>query len=146
MAKGKILAVDYGQSSIGLALSDEGQLMAFGRGTLALKKGLKDVFAQISRLCADEKVVELVVGLPLDGEGKDTVQTLLVRKFARKLEDFLHGFPEMSSLRIAFQDESFSSFEADQFLAKMGVKPKNRKHNEDELAAIFILQRFLLNL
>ncbi len=134
---GKILAIDYGASTVGLAVSDHGQQMVFGRGVMDFKKGQEQLLVQIGQLCDAEKAVAVVVGLPLGEEGQETEQTKRIRTFAERLEPKLGGVP------VFFQDESFSSFEAGNFLADMNIKGSNRKQYEDELAAILILKRYL---
>ena len=133
---GKILALDYGHT-IGLAVSDDAQQMAFGRGAIDREKGFPFVCRYIRDLCLKESIQQIVIGLPFDIEGKDTEQTLRFRHFAEKLE------VELKPLPIFFQDEAFTTFEANEFLAHVGVQVRDRKKNEDEMAAIFILQRYL---
>lgn len=139
LGKGKILAIDYGKGSFGLAVCDEGRQMVFGRGVMKNKKGLSFLLEQLNTFCVQEGVVEIVVGLPLGIEGQDTEQTKRIRHFAEKLKDKVN-------LPVSFQDESFTSFEAGQMLKELGVHPQNRKQDEDELAAVLILQRYLSQL
>jgi len=137
LQNGKILAIDYGSSTIGLAVSDEKQQMAFGRGVIKRKIGFEKVAGFIRELCHKEGVVKIVIGLPMSEEGNETVQTSHIRKFAHKLGSNIRDIP------ILFFDESFTSFEADRFLASLKVKASKRKQFEDELAAVFILEHFL---
>ena len=134
---GKILAIDYGTKRLGLAVCDSGRTMAFGRGILDRSKGMKTVGQFLQKLCVDEGIKEVVFGLPLGNENEETEQTERVRNFAKKLGLYL---PDM---RMSFFDESFTSYQADQFLAQMELKPHERRQSEDELAAIFILNRYL---
>ena len=136
MNKGKILALDYGRT-IGLAVSDIDRQMAFGRGTLDRGRGLAFVCDSLKDLCMKEAITEIVIGLPLNMEGDETEQTKRFRGFAAKLELVVHPIP------IFFQDEAFTTFEANQFQTEMGVQSRDLKKNEDELAAIFILKRYL---
>jgi putative Holliday junction resolvase len=133
---GKVLALDYGKRFLGVAVSDEGKLMAFGRGFLDRKKGLSFILKQLMSLCQQEGVEKIVMGLPFDPHGEDTEQTRQIRIFSRKVSDFLN-------IPIVFQDESFSSFQAGRILAEHHVKGKDHKKNEDELAAILILEKYL---
>lgn len=137
----KILALDYGAAKIGVAISDEGQSMVFGRGFLERKDGIFNCFEKILQLCKTEKIAIIVAGLPLNEEGHDTVQSKKIRNFVRKLEHFLKK--HSISAQIFFEDESFSSFEASEHLAGLGFKVKKSKKYEDELAAILILQKYL---
>ena len=140
MQKGKILAIDYGQKSIGLAVSDQDRMMAFGRGVL--KNSDKEVvLAKLADLIVHENVNELIVGLPMGQSGEETSQTTVIRTFAAQLENHLKT--KGINLPIGFLDESFSSFEANNRLAEIGVKSPDRKKTEDEMAAIILIHRFI---
>lgn len=135
----KLLGIDYGASSIGLAITDSTRQFVFGRETISLKKGLKPVLEKLKELCVEEKIQSVVIGLPLDEEGNETPQTEKIHTFAQKIQATMPG------LEVYFQDESFTSFEADQALAAAGISAKNNKIHQDELAAILILKRYLKN-
>lgn len=132
LAQGKILAIDYGTKKIGLAVSDDARLLAFGRGILDRSRGFPLLVDKLKDLCAKENVSEILFGLPLDEEGKEGPAAKRVRNFARKLGLY---FPDMN---MSFTDESFSSFEAKNLLRATG-----RNAHDDEVAAIIILQRYL---
>lgn len=133
----KLLGLDYGTSSIGVAITDETRHFVFGRETLSLKKGLKPTLEKLKNLCLEEKIQTIVIGLPLDEDGNETAQTEKIRRFAEKLK------ATIPRLELSFQDESFTSFEADQLLAQAGISAKKNKAHQDELAAILILKRYL---
>ncbi len=140
MMKGKVLAIDYGQKSIGLAVSDADRMMAFGRGVLRNidRDGtLKSVLLMID----SEDISEVVIGLPLGKNGEETVQTKIIRDFADELSVQMRE--SKIEIPVTFLDESFSSFEANIILMKLGVKSEDRKKTEDEMAAIVLIHRFI---
>ena len=132
MAKGKILAIDYGTSKIGLAVSDDARLLAFGRGIVDRSKGFEAMVHRLEDLWAKENIVEFVFGLPLDDKGEEGESAKRVRNFAVKLGLYFKDKP------MNFVDESFSSFQAQRLQQEAG-----RHGNDDELAATIILQRYL---
>lgn len=132
MAKGKILGIDYGTVKIGLAVSDDSRLMAFGRGILERSQGFQKIVKKIRELCEKEHVVEFVFGLALDDEGEEGVTAIKVRNFSRKLGLYFPGVP------MNFIDESFSTFQAKNMQREAGGHG-----GDDELAATIILQRYL---
>lgn len=132
MGQGKILAIDYGTTKIGLAVSDDARLLAFGRGILDRGKGLPSVIDKLKDLCVRENVTEILLGLPLNDEGEEGPPAKRVRNFAKKLGLYFPG------KKIHFTDESFSSFEAKNLLRTAG-----RNDHDDEMAAVIILQRYL---
>ncbi len=141
MQTGKILAIDYGLSAIGMAICDESRQFVFGRGVVNPLKGLRKVFDAILKICKDDAIRCIIFGLPLSSEGSETIQTKRIRNFSLKLSKFLaeNGM----DLPIVFEDESFTSYEADKDLAELGIKGSQRKKMEDELAAVLILKRYL---
>src|SRR5579883_1218682 len=104
--KGKILAIDYGTTKIGLAVSDDARLLAFGRGIFDRSQGFNKLAKEIQQLCEAENISEFVLGLPLDEQGEESDSAKKVRNFAKKLGLY---FPDK---KLHFIDESFSSFQA----------------------------------
>lgn len=131
-SKGKILAIDYGTKKIGLAVSDDARLLAFGRGVVDASKGFKYVVQCLEKLCADEHIEDILLGIPLDDEGEEGESALRVRNFSQKLALQLPG------KQLHFFDESFSSFEAQKLLKESG-----KNGFDDEMAAVVTLQRYL---
>lgn len=137
MNKGRVLAVDYGGAKVGLAVSDQDRQMAFGRGVL---RGLaiEAVLDVLVDLVSAEQVVQVVVGLPLAIDGQETQQTLRIREFGKRLAERLGN-----DVVLDYIDESFSTFEANEILTKIGVDAEQRRATEDEMAAIVLLQRYI---
>ena len=133
--RGKILAIDYGTTKIGLAVSDDARLLAFGRGVIDRGPGgggFEKLVFKLRAICEKDGVVEFVFGLALNAEGEEGESAGRVRNFAAKLGSH---FPDQ---KFNFIDESFSSFEAKKLQQEAG------SHGyDDEFAAKIILQRFL---
>jgi putative Holliday junction resolvase len=138
MVKGKVLAIDYGNSKVGFAVSDKDRLMAFGRG-VARNLSQEDLLTKIKKMVEEESVDTLVFGLPLDINGNETEQTMRIRNFADQLKDFCSS----KFVKLDFLDESFSTFEANQLLQKMGITGDQKKQTEDEMAAIVLVHRYI---
>lgn len=152
--KGKILAIDFGAKHVGLAISDEAREFTFSRGVIKDFGSLDKLFVKIATICAEEKVTDIVFGLPLAEGGQDTPQSEKIRRIAQKLLDFLAKEQLASSsqdVRVAllspqlhFVDESFSSNRAGLILDEIGVKRSRQKQSEDTLAAVFILRKYMV--
>ncbi len=139
--KGKLLGIDYGDAKIGIAISDESQTVAFGR-VLIKNKSHEAVIKQIKEICDKEKVVEIIIGLPLNMDGEKTKQT-------RKVEHFGETLRLQIGIPIKFHDERLTSAESDAILYTLGVKgsgkskKKIKKQEQDIIAASLILQNYL---
>ena len=131
---GRILGVDYGESRIGLALSDNTKCIAFPLKTI--KNENIDLLLDFFRNLNSEKNIEsIVIGLPLGMNGQDTDQTKKVRIFSKSIG--ILGLP------IFFQDERLTSISAKKSLIKQNIKTGHNKEKIDEIAAAIFLQQFL---
>ena len=131
---GRILGVDYGESRIGLALSDDTRSIAFPFKTIK-NKNIDFLLDFFRKLNSEKNIDSIVIGLPLGMNGKDTLQTKNVRIFSKSLS--ILGLP------IFFQDERLTSISAKKFLIKQNIKTGHNKDKIDEVAATIFLQQFL---
>ena len=131
---GRILGVDYGESRIGLALSDNTKSIAFPFKTIK-NKNIDSLLEFLNKISSKKNIESIVVGLPLGMNGKDTQQTKNIRIFSRSI----------SSLRlpIFFQDERLTSISAKKSLVEQNIKTGHNKEKIDERAATILLQQFL---
>lgn len=132
--------MDYGSVRVGIALSDESRMIAFGRGVFENKNSL---FDDLLKLMLSENVTGVVVGYPLNMKGERTRQTENVERFESDFKDFL----SKSNVEIEIRrwDERLTSKMAEDSLLRSGMKKKKRqdKSNLDIISATFILQSYL---
>lgn len=137
MSVGRVLAVDWGDRRIGLAVSDALRMIASPAGTIHRRAGKRPPVAELLRQAEAIGDVELVVfGLPLDGNGDETPRCAEVRDVARKVV-------ERSGLAVAFLDERFTTAKALRTIQEMGGSTRGRKDDVDALAATVLLQQAL---
>lgn len=128
----KLLGIDYGQKRIGLAISQGG--MAFPFKTLV--KSTKDrLFAELLEIIRREGVDAIVLGLPLDLDGQETLTTRQVRNFQASLA-------RRVDLPIHMVNEALTSFEAAERLRQAGVPERKQAAMLDQMAAVCILEIF----
>lgn len=126
---GSILAIDYGEVRIGLALASQAARIAHPHMVITNND---KVLEQFEAIIAKEDIVQLVLGLPRSLDGEDTAQTKTIREFQSQLE--LLGIP------IALQDEAGTSARAHLEMKQI----KTRKNLQvDSLAASYILEDYL---
>lgn len=131
------LALDHGTKKIGLAFSDELEILASpfevwpvpAEGELAL-------VPRLARLCREEGVQALCVGLPRHQDGAESATAPAARALGEALA-------AAAGLPLRFVNEHLSSAEASRLLAQRGVKPEKRKALLDAAAAAVILQELL---
>ena len=127
------IALDVGDARIGFAVTDG--RFTFGRGYHTRTRASEDV-AAIAALLEREQARVVVVGLPLKRDGSESPQTEKVRAFAALLET--------AGLRVALQDERFSTKLATQSLMTTASrKQRQEKGRTDEASAVAILETWL---
>ena len=131
----RLLGLDLGEKTIGLALSDSGLKVASPLATLRRGK-LKADAAALARICAERGVGALVLGLPVNMDGSEGPRCQSVRQFAANLAG-LAGF----ALPVAFWDERLSTAAVERFLAgEADMSRRRRAQVVDKMAAAYILQ------
>ena len=132
---GRIMALDIGEKTIGVALSDYGMKIASPRFTLERASRKKDIQKLID-FATENKVICFVVGLPLNMDGTEGTRCIVARMIAGLIE-------EKSPLPIYFQDERFSTIGVERELIAMDMTRQRRDQIIDKLAASKILQTVL---
>ncbi|MBQ1329724.1 MAG: Holliday junction resolvase RuvX [Mogibacterium sp.] len=138
----RILGLDVGNKTVGVAVSDPLGVIATGVTTIervGIRKDTGKVIDYIKEYGCDT----VVMGLPLSLDGNDSVQTQNVRDFRTMLENKLKSSGPLSKVKIEWQDERYSTVEAEEVLIEANMSREDRKKIIDRQAAIVILQRYL---
>jgi putative Holliday junction resolvase len=128
---GKLAGLDVGTKTIGLAVCDAGWHFAGPAETIRRTKFTQDL-AALRKFISHEKIVGLVVGLPLNMDGSDSPRTQSVRAFARNLAPL--------ELPILLWDERWSTQAVERAMISADVSRAKRAEKVDALAAAHILQ------
>lgn len=131
----RLLGVDYGQKRVGLALTDPSGILAWPLETVSWERA-EDLFARIRAVVEREAVDTVVVGLPLDLSGGESLTTRQARNFAARLGRRL-------AVPVVLCDERLSSAAAEEELKEAGLGWKKRKKALDSQAAVKILETHL---
>ena len=134
----RILGLDYGSRTVGVAVSDPLGLTAQGLETIWRKQEnkLRQTLARIEELVRDYQAEQIVVGYP-----KNMNNTIGER--AEKALEFRDMLERRTGLPVVMWDERLTTVEADRTLMEAGVRRENRKQYMDKLAAVFFLQGYL---
>ena len=136
--KGRLLAVDWGERRIGLALSDESQTLAQPLATLPRRPGKRFPMAQLLEHIAHHQVVAVVVGLPLNEAGDEGDAA----RAARALADDI-GRRVAGNVPVSLWDERMTTARVLAAVREMGGSTRGRKEEVDALAATLLLQHYL---
>ncbi len=129
---GRLLAIDPGSKTLGLAITDVSQMMAHPLRTVKRSKWTQDR-EQLSKVIEEQQVVGIVMGYPRNADGSEGPACQAVRALVRNLE-------ALTDLPILLQDERFTTSEAEAALIGRNTKQSGRL---DAAAAAIILEDYL---
>lgn len=134
-ASGKLLGLDLGTKTIGVAISDGMRYSATPLETIKRSKFTADA-ARLLELIAENAAVGIVLGLPLNMDGSEGPRVQSTRAFARSLA-------QKTDIPLVFWDERLSTSAVTRMLIEADTRRDKRAEVVDKLAASYILQGFL---
>lgn len=134
----RIMGLDFGSKTIGVAISDELLLTAQGIEIIRRKEEnkLRQSLARIEELIVEYKVEEIVLGYPKNMNNTEGERVQLTKEFQEKLE-------RRTGLCVELWDERLTTVAADRVMMEAGIRREERKEHVDRIAATFILQGYL---
>lgn len=134
----RIMGLDFGSRTVGIAISDELLITAQGIETIERKEEnkLRKTLARIEELIVEYEVEELVLGLPKNMNDSLGGRAELSLEFKEKLE-------RRTGLPVTMWDERLTTVAADRVMMEAGIRREHRKEYADRIAACFILQGYL---
>ena len=134
----RIMGLDFGSRTVGVAISDSLLLTAQGVEIIRRKEEnkLRQTLARIEELIVENEVEEIVLGLPKNMNDTEGVRVELTKEFKEKLE-------HRTGLPVYFWDERLTTVAADKAMMEAGIRRENRKDYVDMIAATLILQGYL---
>ena len=134
----RIIGLDYGTKTVGVALSDETKLIAQPFVTIERKQAnkLRQTYAQIEAIIEEQDVELIVLGLPKNMNNTEGERADATYEFKEALE-------RRTGLTVELVDERLTTMQADRILEDTGVAHSARKEHIDKMAAAIILQTYL---
>ena len=134
----RIMGLDFGSKTVGVAVSDSLLLTAQGLEIIRRKEEIKlrQTMARIEALIAEYEVGEIVLGFPRNMNATEGLRAELTREFQDKLE-------KRTGLPVTLWDERLTTAAADKAMIESGIRRERRKEYVDKIAAVFILQGYL---
>ncbi|HEY1953710.1 MAG TPA: Holliday junction resolvase RuvX [Gemmatimonadaceae bacterium] len=135
-ALARFLAVDYGRKRVGLAIADPLGMIASPAGFIERREGKRPPITKIIARATELEARGYVIGLPLDGEGRETDWTAEVRKLGAEIA-------KRTGMPVRFYDERYSTAAALRTVRELGESTRGRKGDVDAMAAAILLQHAL---
>ena len=134
----RILGLDFGTKTVGVAVSDELLITAQGVEIIRRKAPtkLRQTLARIDELVGEYGVEKIVLGYPKNMNNTEGERCERTQEFKEMLE-------KRTGLEVVLWDERLTTVSADNAMMEMGIRREQRKEYVDEIAAIFILQGYL---
>jgi putative Holliday junction resolvase len=134
----RILGLDYGSKTVGVAVSDDLLLTAQGVEIIRRKapSKLRQTLARIEELAAQYGAARIVLGYPKNMNNTEGERCEQTKEFQEMLE-------RRTGLEVVLWDERLTTVAADNSMMEMGIRREHRKEYVDEIAAILILQGYL---
>lgn len=138
MGSMRIMGLDFGSKTVGVAISDPLFITAQGIEIIRRKEEnkLRQTLARIEALIVEYEVGEIVLGLPKNMNATEGERVEKTREFGDRLS-------RRTGLPVSFWDERLTTVAADKAMMEAGIRRENRKEHVDKLAAVFILQGWL---
>ncbi|MBR3105527.1 MAG: Holliday junction resolvase RuvX [Lachnospiraceae bacterium] len=134
----RIMGLDFGSKTVGVAISDELGLTAQGKEIVRREREskLRQTCARIEELIVEYGVERIVMGLPKNMDGSEGERVEKTKEFQEMLE-------RRTGLEVILWDERLTTVAADRYMSEAGIRGAKRKELVDEIAAVFILQGYL---
>lgn len=136
--KGRILGLDYGSKTVGVAVSDPLGITAQGVETIHREREtkLRRTLARIEELAGEYGVEKIVLGLPRNMDGS-------LGERAQRTQEFRETLIQRTGLAVELWDERLTTVAADRALEESGVRTADRKQVVDTVAAVLILESYM---
>ncbi len=134
----RILGLDFGAKTVGVAVSDELLLTAQGREIIRRQSAgkLRQTLARIETIIAEYQVERIVLGYPKNMNNTEGERCEKTKEFKEMLE-------RRTGLPVVLWDERLTTVAADRHMMESGIRREERRNYVDEIAAVFILQGYL---
>ena len=134
----RLMGLDFGSKTVGVAVSDELKITATGVEIVRRESPnkLRRTLARIGELLKEYDVNTVILGYPVMLDGSEGERVEKTKEFAQMLE-------RRTGVQIIFQDERLTTVEAYEIMDQMGIKKDDRYKYVDMLAAKFILEDYL---
>ena len=134
----RVLSIDYGDSRVGIAITDSLQITAQGLMTISHKGNDKILLAKLDEILLEyNDVSTIVVGMPLNMDGTKTYRAEITEKFIHKLKC------KYNKINIESVDERLTTVQAHKTMNDLNIKNRDKKGLVDTISAVYILESYI---
>lgn len=133
----RVLGIDYGDSRVGLAVSDALNITAQGLETIHHNGNDKIVLKRLEKIVDEYEISEIVIGMPINMDGRSSERVEVTNKFIHKLKC---KFP---NIKISSVDERLTTVAAHRTMNFLNVNKRKKKNIVDTISAVYILEIYM---
>lgn len=134
----RILAIDYGDVRVGLALTDPLNITAQGLETLVITGSDKKFISGIRKIISESDVKKVVLGNPKNMDGTESLKSLKIKELVPQIEKL--------GVEVILWDERLTTVSAYKTMRELNISQKNKNKVADKLAAVYILEGYLASI
>lgn len=134
----RILGIDYGDSRVGIAITDELEITAQGLETIHYKGNDKILLNRIEEIIKKYEVKKVIVGMPINLKGKNSERVEITNKFINKIKCRFG-----QAITIETVDERLTTVEAHKTMNLLNIKKEKKKNLVDTISAVYILEKYI---
>lgn len=134
----RILAIDYGDVRVGLALTDSLNITAQGLETLVINGSDKKFISGIRKIISESDVKKVVLGNPKNMDGTESLKSLKIKELVPQIEKL--------GVEVILWDERLTTVSAYKTMRELNISQKNKNKVADKLAAVYILEGYLASI
>jgi len=133
----RVLSIDYGDSRVGIAITDGLGITAQGLMTINHKGNDKVLLSKLDEILSQYEVCTIVVGMPINMDGSKTYRAEITEKFIHKLKC------KYNKIKIDSIDERLTTVQAHKTMNDLNIKSKEKKGIVDTISAVYILESYI---
>ena len=133
----RILGIDYGDSRVGIAISDPLLITAQGLETISYNGNDRILLKRIEEIVNEYEVKTIVIGMPINMDGTKTERVEVTEKFIHKLKC------RLGKIDIKTVDERLTTVEAHKTMNFLDIAPRKKKGLVDTISAVYILETYM---
>ncbi len=133
----RILGIDYGDSRVGIAITDPLCIIAQGLETINYNGNDKILLKRLENIIDEYDVKTIVVGMPINLKGQETKRAEITYKFINKLKC------KFSKIKVVTMDERLTTVEAHRTMNDLNIDKRKKKDIVDTISAVYILEKYI---
>lgn len=133
----RILGIDYGDSRVGIAITDPLEITAQGLETIHYQGNDKILLKRLEEIVREYGINTMVIGMPLNLKGEKTKRAEVTEQFIHKLKC------KFNQMKIVTMDERLTTVEAHRTMNDLQIKKKKKRNLVDTISAVYILEKYM---